>query len=92
MRPSPNGTISELLVCADLLRMGYEVFWAVSPTASCDLIATKGDAVFRVEVKTGHERLNGKPSHSKPRPWQKFNVLAVAFPASGKVTYDGSFP
>ena len=42
------GAISELMVSADLLKKGYEVFRAVSPSCSCDLAIlrdTKADII-----------------------------------------------
>jgi hypothetical protein len=46
------GAAAELLVSARLLREGWDVFRAVSPSAPCDLIVTKGSAVCRVEVRS----------------------------------------
>ena len=50
---STRGAISELTVSANLMARGYEVFRALSPSASCDLIALKDGEVLRVEVRTG---------------------------------------
>ena len=46
------GAVSELLVCADLLKKGFEVFRSVSPVASCDLIVKKNNIIYDVEVKS----------------------------------------
>lgn len=46
------GAIGELIVAADLLSKGYEVFRAVSQAASCDLIVLKAGACLRIEVRT----------------------------------------
>ena len=51
--PSTVGAISELLVSADLMKKGFEVFRALSPSCSCDLIAAKKGRLLRVEVRTG---------------------------------------
>jgi PD-(D/E)XK nuclease superfamily protein len=48
-----TGAIAELTVCADLLGRGYEVFRAVSQSASCDLIIMRHGQMQRVEVKMG---------------------------------------
>ena len=50
-----TGAMSEMLVAAELLRRGCEVFRAVSAACSCDLIARSGDGVglVRIEVRTG---------------------------------------
>ena len=52
LAPGTVGAVSELIACADLLVKGYEVFRAVSPSCSCDLIALRGSEVKRVEVRT----------------------------------------
>jgi hypothetical protein len=49
-----TGAISELLVSSDLLRRGYAVFRALSPSCSCDLAILKGGRLFRVEVRTAY--------------------------------------
>jgi len=56
---STKGAISELLVAGDLLFKGYEVFRAVSPACSCDLIAQKNGRLTRIEVRTGALNKNG---------------------------------
>ena len=48
-----RGAIGELRVCADLLSKGYEVFRAVSPACSCDLVIAKNGNLLTVEVRTG---------------------------------------
>lgn len=56
-----TGAISELVICCDLLRRGYEVFRSVSPSCSCDLAVLKDGKLLRIEVKSVHlNRLNGK--------------------------------
>ena len=47
-----RGALSELTVCSDLLLRGFEVFRAVFPTASCDLLVMRKNKIYRVEVKT----------------------------------------
>jgi hypothetical protein len=54
-----TGAVSELLVCAHLLRLGFDVFRAVSQSAPCDIIATKGNDVRRIEVRTGWRKRDG---------------------------------
>ena len=46
------GARSELLVCADLLSQGFQVYRNVSPTGVTDLVAIKKSYVFMVQVKT----------------------------------------
>lgn len=54
LSPGDTGAIAELVVATDLMRCGYEVFRAISPHATCDLIAQRGGRMLRVEVRTAH--------------------------------------
>lgn len=54
-----RGAISELVVCADLMSRGFEVFRALSPHTSCDLAVLLGGRLVRVEVRTGTRGLDG---------------------------------
>ena len=49
---STKGARSEMIATVDLLEKGYEVFSAVSPSASCDLIILVNGETKRVQVKT----------------------------------------
>lgn len=49
---STTGAIGELQVAVDLLRLGYQVFRAMSPSCPCDLVVMKNGKAVRVEVKT----------------------------------------
>lgn len=51
MNPSTKGAWKELLVAADLLTKGWEVYKAVS-NAPVDLIIWRGDIILKVEVKS----------------------------------------
>jgi len=61
-----RGAISEWVVAIDLLLKGYEVFHAMSPASSCDLLALKNGTVLRIEVRTGQKTKRGI-SYSKRR-------------------------
>jgi len=63
------GAISELIVCADLLKKGYEVFRAVSQSCSCDLLISKNGVIKRLEVRTasGKEENPSFPIHPRDR-------------------------
>jgi hypothetical protein len=54
------GALGELLVAADLLRKGYEVFRSVSPSCSADIMIYRDGKSKRVEVRTGHRQNSGK--------------------------------
>ncbi len=78
--------MSELLVSADLIRRGFDVFRALSPHSGCDLIAIhtrdrgNGHAVQRVEVKTGSYKNTGEPTYPKPRKDEDYDILAIVLP------------
>jgi len=87
---SSKGALSELLVCADLTMRGYEVFRAVSPCASTDLIVLGCDGkAIRVEVKTGLRIENGKVRYTKPA--NPCDVVAVALSPT-EIQYIGTLP
>ena len=82
--------MSELIVCADLLAKGYYVFRNISPHGPCDLVILKNDKCFRVEVKTGYIRVNGKMGHSPVRDNNSYDILAIA--VDGKPVYLNELP
>lgn len=55
------GAMNELVVAADLMQKGYNVFRALSPSCPYDLIVGRGDCIKRVEVTTG--QVNMKTNH-----------------------------
>lgn len=79
------GAVSELIACADLLKNGFDVFRAVSPSCSCDLIIFNNNKVIRVEVTTGYKTRLGNNQHPK-KDFSKFDLLAVVL-KSGEVVY-----
>lgn len=81
-----QGAVSELVACVDLARLGYEVFRAISPHSSCDLIVLKGERTIRVEVRTGYKTLSGELKWPQPdRDDGRQDVYAVVF--ENTVTY-----
>lgn len=82
-----NGTISELVVAADLMRKGYEVFRALCGQSSCDLIAMKGGEFQRVEVKTGTSR----DISMLRRQVGQFDIAAFYCPDTGEIHYGSAF-
>lgn len=58
--PSTVGAASELIASVDLLKRGYEVYRAVSPSSSSDLIIKKDNKISSVEVRTGRYTDSGK--------------------------------
>ncbi len=79
------GAIKELLVSADLLEQGFEVFRSVSPNASCDLIIHRNGEMWKVEVRTGKD---GKREKVVTNSVHRADVLAVVTPT--RIVYDPS--
>lgn len=70
------GAMQEILVSYDLLKKGYEVFRAISPASSCDLLIVNNKRTVRVEVTTGYISNAGKIIVPK-KDVEKLDVLAV---------------
>ena len=51
------GASQELRVCVDLLLKGYEIFRAVSPACSCDIIVLKEKKLIKIEVRNEYKAL-----------------------------------
>ena len=76
----PSGTIGalgEYRVIIDLLRRGFEVFHAASPSASCDLAVLKSNILYRVEVRTGKYSGSGKIFTTRNH---RAEILAIVLP------------
>ena len=74
------GAIAEIQVCADLMKRGYHVFRAISPSCHCDLVAYKtGETLYRIEVKKGQRSRDGSlylPSFT-PEYAERYDILAL---------------
>lgn len=57
------GAISEMEVCAELMRKGYAVFRSLSPSCFCDAIAVKGEKILKIEIRTSYEHPTSKIIH-----------------------------
>lgn len=79
--PVSAGACGELLICADLIPRGLDVFRSVSPSAKCDLVAIHRAAPFksiRIEVRNGYRNPNGNLVYSKARTTDgSCDVIAV---------------
>lgn len=83
------GAMNEMLVCADLIRKGYEVFKAICNN-SCDIAILKNKILLRVEVTTGNIfKINGK-IHIPVKNKEKFDILAIVL-KDGKIIYQPEF-
>lgn len=79
--PGAKGAWAEALVIADLLGRGYEVFDAVNPSATCDLIAMLDGELLRVEVRKAHLNISGVFQVGVPER-DRFDILAIVLPDS----------
>lgn len=80
-----KGAISELLVSADLMRRGLEVYRAVSPASSCDLAVKIKHQIYFVEVRTGMVHVSGKLHYRTDRI--KAPIVAVVYDIDAKIKY-----
>lgn len=86
---STVGAIGELAVAADLLRRGFEVYRAVSPAASCDLLVQRDGSVYRVEVRaTRRDRTGGLQNRVTSKDLGRYDVMALVEP-DGAIHYSG---
>lgn len=82
------GAIAELLVCADLLKQGFDVFRSVSINAACDLIALNQSGQFcRIEVKSAVVRNGGTRFKRHRFDRTKHDVLALVFLRRQQIEY-----
>ena len=92
VNPTVIGTISELLVAADLMARGYTAFFPLVRTCKLDLVATSHDGtiVLRIEVRSGHRGRDGKIKYST-RPSDQRDHYAIV--ASGEqIAYEPPLP
>lgn len=83
-----TGAISELLVAGDLMQKGFEVFRALSPASSCDLMAYKDHCFLRVEVRTGRRQKSGKVGFAmKAVDMGRHDILALYVPEEDLIIY-----
>ena len=83
-----EGTLGELIVAADLMRRGYQVFRAISPSCDYDLIILKGTHLLKVEVTKGYR---DKGVLRWPKHYKAYDVLAV-WEINSTITYIPELP
>lgn len=82
-----TGCIGEMVACLDLMRQGYEVYKAVNPQSSFDLVAVMDGQMKRVEVKVCEPDRAGFIRQEKILNKEgKFDLLAIVT-KSGRVIY-----
>ena len=70
-----TGAIHELIVSTDLLKKGFHVFRALSPSCPADLAILLNGKLLCVEVTTGSRTITGKLSH--PTKKNPHDILAI---------------
>lgn len=88
---SAVGAACEMIVCAELLMAGFEVYRAISSSAPFDLVAEFDGELIRIEVKAVGVRKNGDLSIAHARfNEDRFDVLAAVLPNNSLHWFDGS--
>lgn len=90
---SATGTVSELLIAADLMARGHTPFFPMIRTASCDLVCVdrRTGLAERIEVKTGHRNPAGFLRYNSPQNGANYDRLAVVITGE-PVMYSPPFP
>lgn len=84
------GALQELRVITDLMLKGYQVFRAVSPSSTVDLLILQSSKTYRVEVTSGMLSQQGVIYHPA-KNIQRFDILAIVF-RNGDITYQPELP
>ena len=79
------GAMQEYKVMLLLMERGFDVFRAVSPSASCDLIAMKDGSMKRIEVRTA--RYIGKNGDKINYPKKNIRADIVALVLPNKIEF-----
>ncbi len=84
------GAIQEMLVCADLIKKGYDVFRAICSSCPCDIIILKNNQLLRVEVTTGYITSANGYVKIPTKDYSKFDILAIVL-GNSEIIYDPIF-
>lgn len=86
-----TGAASEMVVGADLLMAGYEVYRAMSPSSPCDLLIMKDGVTRRVEVRTGRRNptTGSVFCPTSQKDVGRYDVLAIYIPEERHIEYRG---
>ncbi len=80
------GAVSEMMVALYLMKKGYAVFRALSPSCFCDLIAIKDSKILKIEARTGYKHENG--SYYYPRTTHgEIDYFGIYVPSFNHVTF-----
>ena len=87
------GAMTEIFVSAYLLERGFDVFRAMSPSSSCDLIIIKDKKSYRVEVRTGSYNSTGKLQiHFSDNDLGRSEILAIRARDGSIFFYESKLP
>lgn len=86
------GAVTELMVCADLVRSGHDVYRAVTQSSPADIIVWANERPYRIEVKAAQVNPeSGRWIHGASQKTGKFDILALVAP-SGQIRYKPPIP
>ena len=74
-----TGAIHELVVCVELMKKGFHVFRALSPSCPCDVLCMTNTKTLRIEITTGTRGKLGGESFPKKSDRYLYDYLAVVF-------------
>lgn len=86
-----KGAMGELVVAADLLSKGCEVYRSLSHSASCDMLVIHQGSILRVEVKVADRNESGSYSRNLRLKRGNYDVLAVVSRDFRRIDYVGGF-
>lgn len=78
--PSSVGAAHEMIVAADLIKRGFDVYRSVSASSRADIIIVHGARMLRVEVTTGVRNMGRNPKRPfswPPKVAAHHDILAV---------------
>lgn len=85
------GALAELVVCADLLQQGFDVYRSVSINAACDVIAANElGQLCRIEVKSAIHRRGSTRFKRHRFDRTKHDILALVFLREQYIEYSVS--
>lgn len=86
---SSIGAASEMIVCANLLFKGFEVFKAISPSATWDLIAIKPEQpiAIKLQIKTVNRYVSNDKVSTPGTNALNYDCLVVVIPEENYIEY-----
>lgn len=84
------GTISELLVAADLMARGWQVFRPLTAATGHDIIAVRKGTILTIEVRSAHANNSGRLIYNKKADCKSAHYGLVV--TGQPVTYEPDLP